>query len=124
SSVSTVFVMSQLKPIFEGAFLKTNDPAGTFHHLVYWILPITFVGYLLRGLGSYGADYLNRYLGQRVVQQLRNDLYTHFLKMPMAFFNTQRTGELSARITNDVQKLQDSITNVVGQGIYSALMVL
>jgi subfamily B ATP-binding cassette protein MsbA len=123
SAATTVFVMNQLKLIFDGAFLKTDDPAGTFHHLIYWTLPITFLAALLRALSGYGADYLNRYLGQRVVQQLREDLYSHFLRLPMSFFNVHRTGGLAARITNDVQKLQDSLTNVVGQGTYSFLMV-
>jgi subfamily B ATP-binding cassette protein MsbA len=124
SAATTVFVMNQLKLIFDGAFLKTADPAETFHHLVYWTLPITFLAALLRAASGYGADYLNRYLGQRVVQQLREDLYTHFLRLPMSFFNAHRTGGLAARITNDVQKLQDSLTNVVGQGTYSLLMVV
>ncbi len=124
SALSTTFVMYQLKPIYDGAFLKTDDPTGTFYHLVAWILPITFIAALIRSLSGFGQDYLNRYLGQRVVQRLRNDLYVHFLKLPMSYFNVQRTGSLAARITNDVQVLQDSLMNVVGQGTYSALMVV
>ena len=124
SALSTAFVMYQLKPIYDGAFLKTSDPQATFNSLVSWTLPITFVAALFRALSGYGQDYLNRYLGQKVVQELRNDLYSHFLKLPMSYFNVQRTGSLAARITNDVQVLQDSLVNVVGQGTYSALMVL
>jgi len=124
SAGTTAFVMYQLKPITEGAFLKTDNPAVTFQHLVYWTLPLTFLVAILRALSGYGSDYLNRYLGQRVVQNLRNDLYAHFLKMPMSFFNTHRTGVLAARITNDVQVLQDSMTNIVGQGTKSALTVI
>jgi subfamily B ATP-binding cassette protein MsbA len=124
SAGSTFFVMDQLKAIFDGAFLKTDNPIGVFHHLIYWTLPFTFFAAILRAVSGYGQDYLNRYLGQRVVQTLRNNLYEHFLKMPMSFFNTQRIGVLAARITNDVQVLQDSMTNIVGQGTYSALMVI
>jgi ATP-binding cassette, subfamily B, bacterial MsbA len=124
SALSTAFVMNQLKDIYDGAFLKTADPTGTFHQLVYWTLPITFFAALMRAISGYGQDYLNRYLGQRVVQHLRNDLYVHFLKLPMSYFNTQKTGGLAARITNDVQVLQDSMTNIVGQGTYSLVMVI
>lgn len=124
SALTTTFVMYQLKPIYDGAFLKTDDPLGTYTRLISWTLPITFFAAILRALSSYGQDFLNRYLGQRVVQRLRNDLYAHFLKLPMTYFNTQRTGGLAARITNDVQVLQDSLMNVVGQGTYSAVMVL
>jgi len=123
SAGSTTFVMYQFKPLLNGAFLQTNDPEGVFQHLVF-TAAITFLAALLRASSGYGQDYLNRYLGQRVVQRLRNDLYTHFLKLPMAYFNTQRTGGLASRITSDVQILQDSMVNVIGQGTYSGLMVL
>ena len=36
----------------------------------------------------------------------------------MSYFNAQRTGGLAARITNDVQILQDSIINIVLQGTF------
>ncbi|HTA76729.1 MAG TPA: ABC transporter ATP-binding protein [bacterium] len=124
SAVTTYVVMNELQPIIDGAFLKTSDTQAAFSRLIYWTLPLTFAAALLRAVSGYGQDYLNRYLGQKVVHNLRGDLYEHFLKLPMSFFNTQRTGILAARITNDVQVLQDSMVNIVGQGTYSALMVV
>jgi len=75
-------------------------------------------------VSGYGFDYLNRYLSQKVVQHLRSNLYNHFLKLPMSFFNAQRIGGLASRITNDVQVLQDSIMNIVGQGTQSFITVI
>ncbi len=124
SAGSTALVMRQLEPIINEAFLKTADPAGTFQHLAYFTIPVTFMIAIVRALSGYGQDYLNRYLGQRVVQRLRNDLYSHFLKLPMTYFNSQRTGGLASRITSDVQVLQDSMINVVGDGINSGLTVI
>ena len=124
SAASTAFVMYQFKPIMNATFLRTDNPMETFRALVYFTVPITFFAALLRAFSGYGQDYLNRYLGQRVVQILRNELYSHFLKLPMTYFNVQRTGSLASRITSDVQVLQDSMINVVGQGVHSGLMVL
>ncbi len=124
SAASTDYVMYQFKPLVNGAFLHSEDPQGVFHRLVYFTVPLTFLAAIVRALSTYGQDYLNRYLGQRVVQRLRNDLYSHFLTLPMSYFNTQRTGSLASRITNDVQILQDSMISAVGQGTYSGLMVL
>ncbi len=124
SAGSTAYVMYQFKPLINGAFLHTDDPGGVFSHLVYFTVPLTFLAAIIRAVSTYGQDYLNRYLGQRVVQRLRNDLYSHFLTLPMSYFNTQRTGGLASRITNDVQILQDSMISAVGQGTYSGLMVL
>ncbi len=123
SAGSTAFVMNQLKPIINSTFLKTDDPRN-FLPFSFIYIPITFAAALIKALSGYRQDYLNRYLGQRVVQRLRNDLYSHFLKLPMTYFNAQRTGGLASRITSDVQVLQDSMINVVGDGINSALMVM
>ncbi len=124
SAASTAFVMYQLKPIMDATFTHTDDPMGTYRHLAYFIVPLTLLGALIRSLSGYGSDYSKRYLSQRVVQRLRNDLYSHFLKLPMAYFNTQRTGGLAARITNDVQVLQDSVSNIVLQGTDSLITVV
>jgi len=119
SAVSTAFVMYQLKPIMEGTFLRTDQPEAAFQRMLLFVLPVTFTGGILRALTGYGYNYLSGYLAQQVIQRLRNDLYTHFLKMPMAYFNAQRTGGLSSRITSDVQRLQDSIVHIVAKGAYS-----
>ncbi|HET9869080.1 MAG TPA: ABC transporter ATP-binding protein, partial [bacterium] len=124
TALSTSFVFLQLKPIFDGAFLVTPDPQAQFDHLAYFIIPWTLCAAVLRSGSGYGQAYFMGFLGQQIVQKLRNNLYDHFLKLPMAFFNAQRTGNISNRITNDVQVLQDSIPNVVGSGVSSVLMVL
>ncbi len=124
ASLSTTFVMYQLEPIINEAFLKTADPVATFHHLAFYTVPLTLIAALIRALSSFGQDYSNRYLGQRVVQKVRNELYVHFLKLPMTYFNAQRTGGLASRITSDVQVLQDSMINVIGQVLSSGMMAL
>jgi ATP-binding cassette, subfamily B, bacterial MsbA len=124
SGVTTAFVMYQLKPIMDATFTNSSDPLATFHHLVFFTIPLTIIAALIRSVSGYGFDYLNRYLSQKVVQHLRSDLYNHFLKLPMSFFNAQRIGGLASRITNDVQVLQDSIMNIVGQGTQSFITVI
>jgi ATP-binding cassette, subfamily B, bacterial MsbA len=124
SAGSTAFVMYQLKPIMNAAFLQTERPSETFHHLWAFIIPLTLAAALLRALSSYGQAYFSGYLGQQVIQMLRNDLYSHFLAMPLSYFSAQRTGSLSARITNDVLKLQEAIVNVVAGGLSSGFNAL
>lgn len=118
---ATGIVMKQLEPIANGTFQQSANPQDTYDHLLFWVIPITLAAALVRGISGYGRDYLMRSLAQVVVQKLRNGLYGHFLTMPMAYFNTQRTGGLAARITNDVQVLEDSVTTVVGQGLSSTI---
>ena len=121
SALSSTYVMYQLKPIFNGAFIVTDHPDEAFHTLVYVTIPITILGALIRAFSGYGQAYYIGYIGQNVIQKLRDKLYSHFLTLPMTFFNSKRTGDLASRISSDVQVLQDSIPNVVGGGITSSL---
>ena len=121
SAIATPLVFVQLKPIVDGAFMVTDHPQQAFDHLVYFVIPLTLLAAIVRSMAGYGQSYLTGYIGQQVVRKLRDNLYAHFLKMPMAYFNAQRTGGLAARITNDVQTLQDSIPNVLGSGLSSIL---
>ena len=49
---------------------------------------------LLKGIGSYGSSYLMAWVGQRVVMDLRNALYSHILGQSASFFGERSTGEL------------------------------
>ena len=124
ASASTAYVFSQLKAIINGAFIVSADAESSFDHLVYFIIPLTLLAALIRSASSYGANYFLGFLGQQVIRKLRENLYEHFLKLPMSYFNANRTGGLAARITNDVQVLQDSIPSVVGTGLTSVLMAV
>ncbi len=50
---------------------------------------------------------------RRIEYELRNDFFRHMQKLPLSFFNAQRTGDLMARATNDLNAVRD----VVGPGV-------
>ena len=53
-------------------------------------------------------------IGQRVVLQLRGDLFTHLLNQSAAFFARRTTGQLLSRINNDVGQVQRAVAETVG----------
>ena len=69
---------------------------------------------LLKGLGSYGSAYLMAWVGQRVVTDIRNQLYSHILGQSASFFAERSTGELMSRITNDVGQVQQAVSETAG----------
>jgi subfamily B ATP-binding cassette protein MsbA len=69
---------------------------------------------LLKGVGSYGSAYLMAWVGQRVVTDLRNQLYAHILGQSAAFFAEHSTGGLMSRITNDVGQVQQAVSETAG----------
>ena len=70
--------------------------------------------YLIKGVGAYLSGYLMTDVGQRVVRDLRNLLFTHILGQSAAFFSLQTTGRLMSRITNDVAQIQQAVSETLG----------
>lgn len=58
----------------------------------------------------YAVRVLSRYfligVGRKIEQQLREQLLAHLLKLPQSFYDTQKTGELMSRLTNDLSTLR------------------
>ena len=86
-------------------------PHGTNLAFVAWaVIGLT----LLKGIGSYGSSYLMTDVGQRVVMDLRNDLYRHILGQSAGFFAQHTTGQLASRISNDVGQVQQAASETFG----------
>ena len=95
-----------VKPIFDSVLPNQQRLAITA-----WAI----VGvYLLKGIGSYVSSYLMADVGQRVVTDVRNDLYRHILGQSAGFFAQRTTGQLMSRINNDVGQVQQAVSETVG----------
>ncbi|WP_346777143.1 ABC transporter ATP-binding protein [Streptomyces sp. HNM0575] len=55
--------------------------------------------------------YLSTTVGQRVMHDLRTDVYAKLQRMPLAFFTRTRTGEVQSRIANDIGGMQATVTS-------------
>jgi subfamily B ATP-binding cassette protein MsbA len=77
--------------------------------------------FLLRSLASFGQDYLNAYIGQKMVLDIRSDLNHKLQRMSLAFFNRTPTGMMMSRVVNDVGLIASGVTNgafsIFGDGI-------
>jgi subfamily B ATP-binding cassette protein MsbA len=91
-----------IKPILDQTL--SNQQRLTF---TAWGLVAT---YLVKGLGSYISSYLMAGVGQRVVMDLRNELYRHILGQSAGFFAQRTTGQLMSRINNDVGQVQQAVS--------------
>ena len=102
----TAGVATLIRPIFD-------EVLPTQHNLLPITLAILAV-YFLKGLGAYLSSFLMADVGQRVVHDLRNELFRHMLGQSAAFFSLQTTGRLMSRITNDVGQLQRAVSETIG----------
>ena len=68
---------------------------------------------LARGGVGFVAGYLNDWVGQRVVTDLRNQVTAHLQRLDVAFFNRHRAGQIVSRVTADVTLIRGSVTDAV-----------
>jgi subfamily B ATP-binding cassette protein MsbA len=73
-----------------------------------WI-PVIFT---IRGAAAYANAYLIQYAGQRVLEDIRLDLFTKLQSLPLSFFRNNRSGDLLARLMHDTAILRQIVANV------------
>ena len=78
-------------------------------------LALLFVGVLLlRLLAAFGQTYLLQHTGQRVMYDMRTQIFAHLMRLPVRFFDRNPVGRLVTRATNDVAAINE---------MYSAVLV-
>jgi ATP-binding cassette subfamily B protein len=78
---------------------------------------------LLLGLFLAGAAYLTQYVGQRVIYDLRNELYIHMQRLSFSFFDRSATGDLMSRFTSDVDMVNMFLSTGVVIAVGSVFML-
>jgi ATP-binding cassette, subfamily B, multidrug efflux pump len=91
-------------------YIRVGDYDGlTLIVLLYLgILVITFVI-------QYAQSYITQYLGQKLMYDLRSQIFDHLQKLSLSFFDKNPVGRLMTRVTSDVQALNEMFT----QGVVS-----
>jgi ATP-binding cassette, subfamily B, bacterial MsbA len=115
ASSATAFLV---KPVLDDIFFNKNTA-------MLKLIPVAVVViYLLRGLGMYGQDYLMNYVGESIIQHLRNDLYARIQDLPISFFHREKTGVLMSRITNDVNIIKTMVSTAVTGSLKDSFTII
>ena len=89
---------------------------GDRHALILWTV-LFVVAALLGWVASVAQTYLSAWVGQRVLADLRRDLFSHIQTLELGYFERNRAGWLISRLTNDVDALEALVTD----GLYSSV---
>jgi len=78
------------------------------------IIPLTFIAiFFVKSIGRYIQSVYMNYIGLHIVSILREDLLRKMLFMDMKFQFSNRSGELISRITNDINRVQYFVSNML-----------
>jgi ABC-type multidrug transport system fused ATPase/permease subunit len=90
-------------------------------------LTVILVLFVVAALVNWGATYAQTYLinwvGQRALQDLRIELFQHLQRLSVGFYGRNKTGVLISRMTNDVQALDQLVTEGIST-LFSASLTL
>lgn len=88
-----------------------DSASFTRSEILYGACVATFVIAVVTGLLTYYYTHVMGRVGQRFVYELRRNLFAHMQRLSLHFHDRQRTGDLTARLTSEVQAIQDMIAN-------------
>ena len=89
---------------------------GDRRALIFWTVAFV-VAALLGWVAAVAQTYLSAWVGQRVLADLRRDLFAHIQTLELGYFERNRAGWLISRLTNDVDALEELVTD----GLYSSV---
>jgi len=105
--LTTAALAFLVKPALDDIFFQKKAA-------MLYLIPLAILAiYFVKGICTYGQAVLMNYIGQRIVMDLRNDLYNHIHRQSLAFFHKNPTGMLMSRITNDVTLIQSAVSEAL-----------
>ena len=106
------------RPVLDGIFIEKNER-------LLLILPVALLAVAaLKALFSYGVGYLMAYVGNRVVADIRQELFQQLMRMPVGFHDSNTSGRLVSRVVNDVGLMANAASSVVKDIFQHALTFL
>jgi subfamily B ATP-binding cassette protein MsbA len=107
-----------LRPLID-QLLADKDP-----YLIFW-MPIWIIGiFLLRGVGIFINDYGISYIGRNIVQTMRRDVFSAYLRLPARFFGDEHSGQQVSRITYTSEQVASASTDAVKVAVTESLTVI
>src|SRR5262249_14405954 len=110
-------------PYLAGKAIDSGIQAHDVNELTLIVIAF-LVTAVVYGVATYAQTYLTGWVGQRALQDLRERIFTHLQAMSIGFFTRNRPGVLVSRLTNDIQALDQLVTDGITTLFSSTLTLL
>lgn len=105
SSLANIMGTYLLKPVINLYILP-----GNIKGLAGMVLAMAAM-YLVGVLATFGYNRLMAKISQKMVAEIRNDLFTHAQTLPLSYFDSHTHGEIMSHFTNDVDTVAEALNN-------------
>jgi subfamily B ATP-binding cassette protein MsbA len=98
---------AMIKPLLDGSFVD-RDPD------LVRLMPVVLVGiFAVRGVAGFVNTYCLKWVGRRVVADLRQEMFDHLLRSPTRYYDAHGTGQILAKLTYNVENVASAATSAV-----------
>ena len=118
SALANLLGTYMIKPVVNG-ILETGSIPGLARGVA-----LTAAIYAVGALSTLGYTQTMVRAAQKVLHDIRRDLFAHLQTLPLSFFDSRRNGELMSLFTNDVDTISDALNNSFALLIQSFIQVV
>ncbi|PSW21147.1 lipid A ABC transporter ATP-binding protein/permease MsbA [Photobacterium sanctipauli] len=117
NAASDALMLSMIKPLMDESFGGIDSVESNFLAM----MPIYLLGLMiLRGVSGFVSTYCLAWVSGNVVMTMRRQMFNHFMKMPVGYFDKESAGKLLSRITYDSEQVASAtsgaLVNLVREG--------
>ena len=106
-AISSPAIPALIKPMLDGAFVE-KDPT-----IMKWV-PILFVLlFVIRGVATYASGIALHWVSNKVVMDLRQEMFVRLLSLPSSYYDEYSSGSLLSKFTYDVAQIKEAVTNAI-----------
>jgi ATP-binding cassette subfamily B protein len=121
TSVLSVIGALLVRQVFDNAlFVRGGPDLSALYPLVAALIAIPIVN----GVLNVGQAWMTEVVGNRVLQELRDQLFEHLERLSLAFYTATRSGEVQSRLANDVGGVQTTITSTASSVLSNVVTLL
>ncbi|MGB8516564.1 MAG: lipid A export permease/ATP-binding protein MsbA [Gallionella sp.] len=118
SAATEPLLPALLKPMLDGTFVQKDD------FVIRWAPLIIILIFLVRGIAGFVAQYAISWVGNKVVMDLRGEMFRKLLTLPTHYYDNHATGNLISKLTFDVTQVTAAATNVVTVIIRDSIIIM
>jgi subfamily B ATP-binding cassette protein MsbA len=107
-----------MKPLLDGTFVE-RDPV-----LIRLVPVLIILLFLVRGVATFAGSYTSNWVGNKVVMDLRNEMFGKLLHLPNPYYADHPTGTLISKLTFDVIQVTTAATSVVTVAVKDSLTIV
>lgn len=107
AAMCAAYSVNLVQPTIDQIFLTGNRQMLLFLPLMV-VITLT-----IKGIAEYYSNYLIKFLGQRILTDLQIKMYEHLLFADILFIQSQSSGRLISRFTNDISMMRGAVSNLL-----------